>query len=122
MARATNSHIAERSRLVPALLDAGWQVVVLARNADRIRERMWADSVDVIEGGTVGAVQLGAVMAIDTRPALAEKRGARVVAPQREYSRCRNESVRSRENGWCPRRADGDELRSVVRVTRGWLL
>jgi uncharacterized protein YbjT (DUF2867 family) len=38
------------SRLVPALLDAGWSVVVLARNADRIRDRMWADSVDVIEG------------------------------------------------------------------------
>lgn len=38
------------SRLVPALLDAGWSVVVLARNPDRIRDRAWADSVEVVEG------------------------------------------------------------------------
>lgn len=38
------------SRLVPALLDAGHEVRVLTRSADRIAERDWSDRVDIVEG------------------------------------------------------------------------
>lgn len=38
------------SRLVPALLDDGWQVRVLTRSRDHLDEFDWADRVDVTEG------------------------------------------------------------------------
>ncbi len=38
------------SRLVPVLLDAGLEVRVLTRSADRLRARKWADDVEVVEG------------------------------------------------------------------------
>jgi len=37
-------------RLVPRLLEAGHDVGVLVRRADRLRDVPWAASVDVIEG------------------------------------------------------------------------
>ncbi|MGC3994664.1 MAG: NAD(P)H-binding protein [Propionicimonas sp.] len=36
--------------LVPALLDRGWRVRVLCRDATRVASRDWADRVDVVEG------------------------------------------------------------------------
>ncbi len=38
------------SRLVPALLDAGWRVVVLARTPRRVESLGWAPAVQVVEG------------------------------------------------------------------------
>lgn len=37
-------------RLVPRLLEAGWRVRVLARQARRLRDRPWADDVEIVEG------------------------------------------------------------------------
>jgi uncharacterized protein YbjT (DUF2867 family) len=37
-------------RLVPELLDAGWNVRVLVRNPRKIRDRAWAGDVEVVEG------------------------------------------------------------------------
>ena len=38
------------SRLVPALLEAGWRVVVLARTPSRLENLGWASAVEVVEG------------------------------------------------------------------------
>ena len=38
------------SRLVPALLEAGWQVRVLARSPEKLEGRPWADDVEVTAG------------------------------------------------------------------------
>ncbi|GAA4400359.1 hypothetical protein GCM10023153_27770 [Ornithinibacter aureus] len=38
------------SRLVPRLLDEGWQVRVLTRSADKVAPRAWRDRVEVVEG------------------------------------------------------------------------
>ena len=38
------------SRLVPALLEAGWQVRVLARSPEKLEGRPWADDVEVSAG------------------------------------------------------------------------
>lgn len=46
------------SRLVPALLDAGYAVRVLTRNAERIAERDWADRVEVVEGDAAARADL----------------------------------------------------------------
>ena len=37
-------------RLVPGLISAGWNVTVLARRPDKLREAPWADSVRIVEG------------------------------------------------------------------------
>ncbi|MGV1007246.1 MAG: NAD(P)H-binding protein [Dermatophilaceae bacterium] len=55
------------SRLVPALLDAGWRVVVLARTPARLRRLGWASAVHVVEGDAAdGAVLQRAAEGADT--------------------------------------------------------
>lgn len=44
--------------LVPRLLDDGWTVRVLTRSAGRVRERSWADRVDVVEGDVSSGADL----------------------------------------------------------------
>ncbi len=43
------------SRLVPALLEAGWRVVVLARTPARLEGRGWASSVSLVQGDATDA-------------------------------------------------------------------
>ena len=38
------------SRLVPRLLDEGWQVRTLTRDAGKVADRTWRDAVEVVEG------------------------------------------------------------------------
>jgi uncharacterized protein YbjT (DUF2867 family) len=38
------------SRLVPRLLDEGWQVRALTRDASKVSDRSWRDRVEVVEG------------------------------------------------------------------------
>lgn len=54
------------SRLVPRLLDAGHDVVVLTREAGRVDVRPWGDRVEVVEGDvTDSRVVTGAMFGID---------------------------------------------------------
>ena len=50
-------------RLVPRLIDAGHEVRVLVRRADRLRDVPWAASVDVIEGDLADRAAVDRAMA-----------------------------------------------------------
>jgi uncharacterized protein YbjT (DUF2867 family) len=53
-------------RLVPRLLDAGFQVRVLVRSAEKLRDVPWADRVDIVEGDLREASQVsGACVDVD---------------------------------------------------------
>ena len=49
-------------RLVPELLAAGADVVVLARHPERLRDRPWADQVTVVGGDAANPADLAAAM------------------------------------------------------------
>ena len=49
-------------RLVPALLAAGFDVRVLARHPERVRDQSWASAVAVVAGDALDADALGAAM------------------------------------------------------------
>ena len=51
------------SRLVPRLLDEGWQVRVLTRSADKVAGRAWRDRVDVVEGDAASPDTLARALA-----------------------------------------------------------
>jgi uncharacterized protein YbjT (DUF2867 family) len=51
------------SRLVPRLLDEGWQVRVLTRNASKVADRTWRDRVEVVEGDATSASTLAEALA-----------------------------------------------------------
>lgn len=82
------------SRLVPRLLAAGHDVVVLARSAERVASRPWGDRVEVVEGDAtdskaVTAAMFGVDVAIHLVHAMeeavddfqkAERRTARTIA------------------------------------------
>jgi uncharacterized protein YbjT (DUF2867 family) len=54
------------SRLVPRLLDDGWTVRVLTRDARRIEERWWAPRAEVVEGDATSRSDLaGALSDVD---------------------------------------------------------
>lgn len=42
-------------RLVPRLLDAGFTVQVLVRNADKLKDVPWRSKVDIVEGDLLDA-------------------------------------------------------------------
>lgn len=44
--------------LVPALLDAGWEVRVLTRSAERLSDAPWRDEIDVVEGDATNQADL----------------------------------------------------------------
>ena len=46
------------SRLVPRLLDEGWDVSVLTRDAGKVADRRWIDRVRVVEGDASSASSL----------------------------------------------------------------
>ncbi|MEO5610015.1 MAG: NAD(P)H-binding protein [Ornithinibacter sp.] len=46
------------SRLVPRLLDEGWDVTVLTRDAGKVADRRWTDRVRVVEGDASSASSL----------------------------------------------------------------
>jgi uncharacterized protein YbjT (DUF2867 family) len=50
------------SRLVPRLLDEGWQVRALTRDADKVADRTWRDRVEVVEGDASSQVVLAAAL------------------------------------------------------------
>ncbi|WP_370890343.1 NAD(P)H-binding protein [Janibacter sp. GXQ6167] len=50
------------SRLVPVLLDAGWEVSVLTRSASRVAKAPWRDQVDVIEADATDTASLARAM------------------------------------------------------------
>ena len=50
-------------RLVPALLEAGWTVRVLARDPQKLRDRDWVDRVEVLAGDAGHEADLAAAMA-----------------------------------------------------------
>ncbi len=50
-------------RLVPELLQAGWQVRVLARHPERLRDRPWADAVEVHAGDVTVAADVDQALA-----------------------------------------------------------
>jgi uncharacterized protein YbjT (DUF2867 family) len=51
------------SRLVPRLLDEGWQVRVLTRKASKVADRWWRDQVEVVEGDAASAEVLASALA-----------------------------------------------------------
>jgi len=50
------------SRLVPRLLDEGWQVRALTRDAGKVADRSWRDRVEVVEGDASSQVVLAAAL------------------------------------------------------------
>lgn len=50
------------SRLVPALLRAGWTVRVLTRDGSKIEPRAWADQVEIAEGSATDTEELSAAL------------------------------------------------------------
>jgi uncharacterized protein YbjT (DUF2867 family)/uncharacterized protein YndB with AHSA1/START domain len=50
-------------RLVPRLLEAGYQVRCLVRDADRLQGRSWSDQVDIVEADALRPETLPAAMA-----------------------------------------------------------
>lgn len=54
------------SRLVPVLLDAGWEVKVLTRSAERVAKAPWRDRVEVVEADATDTASLvGAMEGVD---------------------------------------------------------
>jgi uncharacterized protein YbjT (DUF2867 family) len=54
-------------RLVPLLLERGWQVRVLARHPERLRDREWAGRVDLVAGDAGDPAAMATAMAgVDT--------------------------------------------------------
>lgn len=51
------------SRLVPALLDEGWTVRVLTRDASKVADRWWAPRAEVAEGDATSRTDLAAALA-----------------------------------------------------------
>ncbi|GAA4411425.1 hypothetical protein GCM10023168_32270 [Fodinibacter luteus] len=51
------------SRLVPRLLDEGWRVRVLTRDASKVAERTWLDRVEVVEGDAASEGTLARALA-----------------------------------------------------------
>ncbi|CAN5601924.1 SDR family oxidoreductase [soil metagenome] len=51
------------SRLVPQLLQQGWNVRVLSRNAEKVRARPWHQDVEISEGSADDAEHLASAMA-----------------------------------------------------------
>ena len=51
------------SRLVPRLLDEGWQVRALTRDDSKVADRWWRDRVEVVEGDAASAETLGTALA-----------------------------------------------------------
>ncbi len=51
------------SRLVPRLLDEGWTVRVLTRDAGRVSDRWWAETAEVTEGDATSRSDLAAALA-----------------------------------------------------------
>ncbi len=50
------------SRLVPRLLDEGWQVRALTRDAGKVADRSWRDRVEVVEGDASSQVVLATAL------------------------------------------------------------
>ncbi|MBM6403073.1 NAD(P)H-binding protein [Phycicoccus sp. CSK15P-2] len=50
------------SRLVPALLDAGWTVRVLTRDAGKLSDRRWVEQAEVVEGDATSRTDLGTAL------------------------------------------------------------
>ncbi len=50
-------------RLVPELLDAGFRVRVLARSPDRLRDRPWANDIEVVAGDATNAADVSKAVA-----------------------------------------------------------
>ena len=51
------------SRLVPRLLEEGWQVRVITRDAAKVADRRWRDRVEVVEGDAGSPETLAAALA-----------------------------------------------------------
>ncbi|HMM95084.1 NAD(P)H-binding protein [Phycicoccus sp.] len=51
------------SRLVPALLDEGWTVRVLTRDAGKVADRVWRERVEVVEGDATSRSTLAEALA-----------------------------------------------------------
>ena len=51
------------SRLVPRLLEEGWQVRALTRHESKVADRWWRDQVEVVEGDASSADTLAEALA-----------------------------------------------------------
>lgn len=51
------------SRLVPRLVDEGWRVRVITRDADKVADRWWRDRVEVVEGDATSGDDLATALA-----------------------------------------------------------
>lgn len=51
------------SRLVPRLVDEGWQVRVLTRDASKVADRWWHDKVEIVEGDATSRETLATALA-----------------------------------------------------------
>ncbi|MBR7741806.1 NAD(P)H-binding protein [Phycicoccus sp. BSK3Z-2] len=51
------------SRLVPTLLDEGWTVRVLTRDADKLQDRRWVGRAEVVEGDATSKTDLADALA-----------------------------------------------------------
>ena len=87
-------------RLVPRLIDAGHEVRVLVRRADRLRDVPWAASVDVIEGDLADRAAVDRAMAgIEVVYYLVHSMGGKDDFESIELSIARNVAASAREHG-----------------------
>lgn len=87
-------------RLVPRLIEAGHEVRVLVRRADRLRDVPWAASVDVIEGDLADRAAVDRAMAgIEVVYYLVHSMGGKDDFESIELSIARNVAASAREHG-----------------------
>ncbi|MDR6904446.1 uncharacterized protein YbjT (DUF2867 family) [Agromyces sp. 3263] len=87
-------------RLVPRLVEAGHDVRVLVRRADRLRDVPWAASVDVVEGDLVDRSAVdGAMEGVEVVYYLVHSMGGRGDFEASELAIARNVAASAREHG-----------------------
>ena len=87
-------------RLVPRLIEAGHEVRVLVRRADRLRDVPWAGSVDVVEGDLADRAAVDRAMAgIEVVYYLVHSMGGRGDFESIELEIARNVAASAREHG-----------------------
>ncbi|MFB9310356.1 uncharacterized protein YbjT (DUF2867 family) [Agromyces hippuratus] len=87
-------------RLVPRLLDAGYEVRVLARRAERLRDVPWRDQVDVVEGDLADRASVdAATRGVDVVYYLVHSMGGRGDFASTELRIAANVAAAAREHG-----------------------
>src|SRR3954471_16961431 len=87
-------------RLVPALLDAGHDVVCLTRAASRLRDVPWRERVDVVEGDALDADSLQpAMQGVEVAYYLVHALGSGTAFEDRDRRAAQTFAAAARESG-----------------------